>query len=80
MRLQNLSDVHSTWNTKRVENNIDSLPVWQVRHILFGKNTAYNTLLPVASSHLVANAKLALGGNKDFTLAIRSNERYSLPA
>ena len=55
MRLQNLADVHSTRNTKRIQQYVQRGTVLKERHILFRHNLGNNPFVPVPPSHLVTD-------------------------
>src|SRR6202158_5611372 len=63
--LENLSDVHSAWNAKRVEYDVDRTAVGEERHVLLGNDAGNDTLVAVASRHLVADRDFALLGHID---------------
>ena len=66
MSLQNLTNVHTGWNTERVQTDFDRCTVWQEGHVLFRNNLRDHTFITVTSSHLIADLHLALLGNVDF--------------
>ena len=63
--LENLADVHSRRHTQRVEHDVDRCTVGQEGHILLTHHFAHDTLVTVASGHLVAHANLSFLGNVD---------------
>src|SRR6266568_4125492 len=60
VRFQNLNDVHTRRHAERVQNDFHRRSVFEVRHILFRQNARDDTLVTVASGHLVTDGKLAL--------------------
>ena len=62
----NLSNVHARRNAQGVQANVKRSSVLQVGHVLFRQNAGDNALVSVAAGHLVAFAKLALVGDKNF--------------
>ena len=65
MGLQNLTHIHTGRNTQRVQNNINSGSVLQVRHVFNGEDAGNHTLVSVSSSHLVADLDLSLDSDVD---------------
>jgi hypothetical protein len=63
--LEDLTDVHAARNAERVEHDVDRPAVLRVRHVLFGHDARDDTLVAVASGHLVADLELALDGDVD---------------
>ena len=63
--LEDLPDVHTRRNAERVEHDVDRVAVLQVRHVLFGQDARDDTLVAVATGHLVADRQLALDGDVD---------------
>src|SRR5260370_14728728 len=63
VRLQNLADVHTRRNAKRIENDLDRSAVRHVRHVFLRHDAGDDALVAVASGHLVADGKLALHGD-----------------
>src|SRR4051812_3210196 len=63
--LEDLSNVHTAGHAQRVEDNVDRTAVGEERHILLGDDTCNDTLVAVASSHLVADRDLSLLGHID---------------
>src|ERR1700738_3354972 len=61
--LENLSDVHSAWNAERVEYDVDGTAIGEERHVLLGNDAGNDTLVAVASRHLVADRDFALLGH-----------------
>jgi hypothetical protein len=61
--LKDLPDVHSARNSERVQNYINRRSIGQVRHILDRKDLGNNSLVSVASRHLVAFHHLSLLGD-----------------
>src|SRR5690606_30879298 len=60
VRLEHLTDVHTTGNTVRVEDDVDGGAVGQERHVLLREDLADDTLVAVAAGELVAVLDLAL--------------------
>ena len=65
VRLENLSDVHSARHAERVEHDVHRTAVGEERHVLLGHDAGNDTLVAVASGHLVADRDLALLGQID---------------
>src|SRR5438445_2545919 len=65
MRLENLPDVHPARHAERVEHDVDRCAVRKERHVLDRKDLGDDALVAVASGHLVADADLALLGDRD---------------
>jgi len=65
VRLEDLTDVHTRRHTERVQDDLDGRPIGRYGHILFRQNARDDTLVTVASGHLVADRKLALHGDVD---------------
>ncbi len=65
MRLQNLTDIHAARHAERIEHDIDRLTVFQIGHVFHRHDAADDTLVAVASGHLVAGLKLALHGHEN---------------
>ena len=63
VRLENLSDVHSARHAERIENDVDRASVGKERHVLLGNDAGNDTLVAVASGHLVADRDLSLLGH-----------------
>ena len=63
--LEDLSDVHAARHAERVEHDVDRLAVGEERHVLLGDDAGNDTLVAVASGHLVADRDLALLGQID---------------
>src|SRR5256714_2276319 len=61
--LENLSDVHAARNAERVENDVDRTAIGEEGHILLGNDAGNDTLVAVASGHLVTDRDLALLGH-----------------
>ena len=61
--LVNLSEVHSGRHTERVEDNVHRSSVLEERHILLPDNLGHDTLVSVASGHLVTDSDLPLLGD-----------------
>ena len=61
----NLTEVHTRRHTQRVQADIDDRTVLEERHILVAHDTGHDTLVAVASRHLVAHLQLALLGDID---------------
>ena len=65
VHLQHLAQVHTGGNAQRVQNNLQGRAIRHKGHILLAQNAAYNALVAVTASHLVAHADLALLSNVD---------------
>src|ERR1700677_1187581 len=65
VRFEDLTDVHTRRHAERVENDLDRSSVGKVRHIFLRKDAGDNTLVTVASGHLVTDRWLALHGGGD---------------
>ena len=61
--LEDLSDVHTARHAERVENDVDGTAIGEERHVLLGNDTGNDTLVAVASCHLVADRDLSLLGH-----------------
>src|SRR5699024_3805753 len=55
MDLQHLTDVHTRRYALRVEHDVQRTTVCQKRHILLRQDSGNNTLVSVASRHLIAD-------------------------
>ena len=60
VNFQYLSYIHSGRYAQRVKHYLERLTVFQERHILFRKNSGNNTLVAMASCHLISNVDLSL--------------------
>ena len=65
VRFEDLTDVHTRGHAERVEDDLDRSSIGEVRHILFRQNAGDDTLVTVASGHLVADRQLTLHGDVD---------------
>ena len=65
MGLEDLTNVHSRRHAERVEHNVNRPSIGKERHILLGHDAGDDTLVAVASRHLVADRDLALLGEVD---------------
>jgi hypothetical protein len=74
--LQDLADVHSARHAERVEDDVDRGSVRQVRHVFRGQNPGDDALVAVAAGHLVADADLALLGNRDPDQAVHARHEF----
>ena len=63
-----MSDVHAAGHAERVEDDVHGGSVREERHVLLGDNLGDDTLVAVASGHLVADAELALAGDVNLDL------------
>src|SRR5438270_3094671 len=63
VRLQDLTDVHTGRHAERIEHDLNRSSVLQIWHVLVRKNASDYAFVAMASSHLVANRKLALHGD-----------------
>ena len=70
VRFQNLTDVHTGRNAERIQHDLDRRSIRQIRHVLFRNDARDDTLVSVAAGHLVADRKLALHRDVDFTSLI----------
>ena len=64
--LVQLTDIHTGRHTERIEDNIYRGTVLHEGHIFLGHDHRDNTLVTVATSHLITHGNLALIGNVDF--------------
>ena len=55
---ENLTDVHTRWHTQRVEHDIDRSTILKEWHIFLANHLGNNTLVTVATCHLVSNTNL----------------------
>ncbi len=69
MSFQNLTQVHTTHHTKRVQDNVDWTTIWQEWHIFYWNNFGNNTFVPMTSCHFVTYLNFAnyRNGNLDRT-------------
>ena len=65
MNFEYLTDVHTTGDAQRVEDDIDGGAVFHEGHVLDGEDFGNNTLVTVAACQLIADGDLALLGNVD---------------
>ena len=65
MSFENLTDVHTGRNAERIQHDLDRRSIRQIRHVFFRNDARDDTLVAVASGHLVADRKLALHGDVD---------------
>src|SRR5690606_27233608 len=63
--LEDLTEVHSSRNTERVEHNVKRRSVREERHVLDRKDLGNNTLVSVAACKLVTSGDLALLSDVD---------------
>ena len=63
---EHLTDVHTRRYTEGVEDDVDGGTVGQERHIFLTDDLRDDTLVTVATCHLIADADLALLGDVDF--------------
>jgi len=63
--LENLADVHSAGHAQRIEQDVHGRSIFQKRHVFFGDDAGDDALVAVAAGHLIADRKLALGGDID---------------
>ena len=75
MRLEDLTDVHATRNTKRVEHNVDGGAIGEEGHVFGGENLGDNTLVAVTTSKLVALGDLALLRDVDTHQAVDAGRK-----
>ena len=64
VRLEDLADVHPARHAERVEDDVDRGAVRQEGHVLRGEDLGDDALVAVAAGHLVADADLALLGDR----------------
>src|SRR5258706_1631775 len=64
VRLEDLADVHPARHAERVEDDVDGRPVRQEGHVLGRQDLGDDALVAVAAGHLVADADLALLGDR----------------
>ena len=62
--LEDLADVHPARHAERVEDDVDRRAVRQERHVLGRQDLGDDALVAVAAGHLVADADLALLGDR----------------
>ena len=62
---ENLTDVHAARHAERIEENVDRSAVFHERHVFLGNDTGDDTLVSVATCHLVADRERALRGEVD---------------
>ena len=62
MRLENLADVHTRRHAQRIEHDVDRIAVVVERHVFDRDDRRDDTLVTVASCHLVARLHAALHG------------------
>ena len=60
---KNLTDIHTRRHTQRIQYNIDRSTICQERHIFLTNNTGYNTLVTMATCHLITHTDLTLLSN-----------------
>src|SRR3984957_2826695 len=65
MGFKNLSHIHTGWNAERVKHDLDRLPIFEVRHVLFRQDAGDNALVSVTAGHFVPDTQLALHGDID---------------
>ena len=65
--LEDLSDIHTRGHAQRVEDYIYGCTVCEERHILYAHNLGDDTLVTMASGHLVTHANLTAFGDIDFS-------------
>ena len=58
--LKHLSDIHTGRDAQRVQNNIERAAPGQVGHILLREHAGDDTLVAMASGHLIADRDLSL--------------------
>ena len=75
MRLEDLADVHSARDAERVEDDVDRRAVGQVGHVLDRQDLGDDALVAVAAGHLVADADLALLGDRDADQAVHARHQ-----
>ena len=75
VNLQHLTEVHTSGNTQRVQNDVDRGSILQERHVLDGQNLGDNTLVSVATSELVTLGDLALLGDVNHDALVDSRAK-----
>src|SRR5262245_12761455 len=65
MGLEDLSDVHATGDTQRIQHDIDLRAVLEERHVLDRHDLRHHALVAVAAGHLVTGLDLALHRDED---------------
>src|SRR5690606_2964801 len=65
VRLEDLPDVHARGHAERVEHDVDRTAVREVGEVLLREDAAHDTLVAVATRHLVADLELPLDGEVD---------------
>src|SRR5258708_1195840 len=65
MRFQNLPDVHTRRNAKRIQNDLDGSAIRKVRHVFLRHDARDDALVTVAAGHLFADGELALHRDVD---------------
>src|SRR6266566_9326663 len=68
VRFQDLTDIHAAWDTKRIQHYLNRSSIRQERHILFRNDARDDAFIPVATSHLISDAQLALARDINFDL------------
>ena len=75
MSLKDLTNVHSRRNTKWVQDDVNWSSVGKEWHIFRGHNSRDNSLVTVASCHLVTNHQLSLLGNVNLNGHVRPGRK-----
>src|SRR5258708_238959 len=65
MRFQNLPDVHTRRNAKRIQNDLDGSAIRKVRHVFLRHDARNDATAAVAAGHVVADGEFALHGDVD---------------
>ena len=66
VRLENLTEVHTSRNAQRVQDDVHLRSIFQERHVFRLHDTSDDALVSVTSSHLVTDAQLTLGCDGHF--------------
>jgi len=76
MCFQNLAGIHSRWNSKRIQHNIDRCTIFHEGHIFFWEYYRHNSFVPVAARYLVAYRNLSFHGNIDLDCLYDSRRKF----
>src|SRR5688572_3759643 len=76
--LQHLSNIHTPWDTTRIERYLDVLTVLGVRHLVIVDHLSDDALVAIASSDLVTNLHGLFGAdvNRDSAIRLLVNRHY----
>ena len=75
MGLKYLSNVHTGRNTEWVENDVNRCSILKEWHVLNRSNLGDNTLVSVATGHLVADGELTLCGDVNLNLLVNAGRK-----